>query len=461
MTSRLRTFVVVMALVVMTSACSGSPTAPPKTDPPPGPARRAQIASVWGISIILTNMEIVVSKKDFKKEIEIVERKGAGHPDTLADGLAEILSLNFSNYSLKKFGAVLHHNFDKVGLLGGSSYVSFGKGYMTGPIKVLINGRISTKFADEVIPTRKLLVEWTKNFFRERLPLIDPDEDLEILLNLSKQSSPGKTYEKEAKKSARQKWFEPEGLDDLPEFNKLRSNDTSIGVGYAPVSTLEKVVLNIEHTLNSENFRKENPWIGSDIKIMGVKNKEKFNITLCIPQIANHVKDLRVYTNNLLMARRHIEHILTDNLIQSFEISINTRDNYELAELYLTATGSSIESGDEGLAGRGNRVNKVISPTRPMSMEGSCGKNPIYHIGKLYYVAAFDIAEKIFNKFGVENEVFLVSQSGRDLLDPWVTIVNIPENFNHESELRKLVEEGIINIPSISKAILNHEIEIC
>jgi len=206
-------------------------------------------------------MNIIISPKDFNRTFEVVERKGAGHPDTLADGLAEMLSIKFSRYTLKKFGAILHHNFDKVGLLGGSSFVSFGKGYLTSPIRVLINGRVSTRFAGEKIPTQKLLTGWAKEFLKEKLPLIDPEEDLCFHLNLSSQSSPGKTYEKESKKSARQRWFEPEGLNDFPELEKLVSNDTSLGVGYAPVSKLEKIVLKIEQVLNSKEYKRHNPSV--------------------------------------------------------------------------------------------------------------------------------------------------------------------------------------------------------
>ncbi|MEJ8650769.1 methionine adenosyltransferase [Streptomyces sp. MS1.AVA.3] len=46
----------------------------------------------------------------------IVERKGLGHPDTLADHLAERLSQIYSQYTASRFGAVLHHNFDKLAL---------------------------------------------------------------------------------------------------------------------------------------------------------------------------------------------------------------------------------------------------------------------------------------------------------------------------------------------------------
>jgi S-adenosylmethionine synthetase len=55
---------------------------------------------------------------------------------------------------------------------------------------------------------------------------------------------------------------------------------------------------------------------------------------------------------------------------------INMRDIPAQDELYLTYTGSSIESGDEGVVGRGNRVTGLITPLRPMNIEGAIGKNP-------------------------------------------------------------------------------------
>ena len=327
-------------------------------------------------------------------EYEFVERKGIGHPDTLSDALAEYLSVNYSNYTLKQFGAVLHHNFDKVGLLGGASFVKFGGGYLTKPIRVLLNGRASTKFADIEIPVKDLLIIWAKEFLLSKFPMIDPETNLEFHYNLSNQSSPGKTDEKGSAKGTRKYWFEPRSLDDLQELKHLFSNDTSLGVGYFPYSKLEKLVLDIEQKLNSQEFRKENPWIGSDIKIMGFRYQDDYDITLCIPQIGKWVKDIKGYKNNLSHGEKVIESIAVSLGVKKIKLHINTRDNYENSELYLTAIGSSIESGDEGLVGRGNRINGVISPMRRMSMEGACGKNPVYHIGKIYYVAAQEISKK-------------------------------------------------------------------
>lgn len=393
-------------------------------------------------------------------ECEFVERKGLGHPDTLADALAEKLSAEYSKYTLKNYGAILHHNFDKVGLLGGSSYVAFGKGYLTKPIRVLLNGRISTKFAGEKIPIMKLLVYWTENFFKEKLSIIDATDDLEFHFNLSNQSSPGKTYTKEANKGSRMYWFEPRGLFDLKELEKPLSNDTSLGVGYAPYSNLEKMILDIETELNSSNFKNRHKWMGSDIKLMGFRQLDNYYITMCIPQIANFVKNLSEYKVNLKMARKKVEEIIKKYSVNNFELNINTRDDYGVRELYLTATGSSIESGDEGLVGRGNRINGIISPNKPMSMEGSCGKNPIYHIGKIYYLAANEIAKKIYKKFGIKNEVFIASQGGRYLLDPWIIMVNIQNNFHNKDVIKKLVLEEIKKIQSLTPKIINGKFKL-
>lgn len=407
-------------------------------------------------------MTIYITKKNFEEPVcEFVERKGKGHPDTLSDALAEELSVNYSNYTLKNFGAVLHHNFDKVGMLGGASFVKFGEGYLTKPIRIMLNGRASTKFADTVIPVQDMLVSWSKDFMKRKFPMIDADKDLCFYYNLSSQSSPGKTNEEKAEKGTRQHWFEPRSLNDLQEIRLgLFSNDTSLGVGYAPYSKLEQLVINIENELSTDKFRKEHPWIGSDIKIMGFRKDNSFDITLCIPQISTHVKDIDEYKSNIDFCRKYIIDIAKRSGIDSFDLHINTRDNYDNAELYLTAIGSSIESGDEGLVGRGNRINGVISPMRLMSMEGACGKNPVYHIGKVYYVAANQISNKIYDKFHVPNEVSLVSQSGRDLLDPWVTHVAVPTDCSKTQEIYDFVQQELKKIPDITKLLLERKVQL-
>lgn len=323
-------------------------------------------------------MNLTVVRKNFDSlNYEFVERKGKGHPDTLADGLAEYLSAKYSEYTRENFGAVLHHNFDKLGILGGASEVKFGYGRLTQPIRVLLNGRASTKFGDKEIFVNELLTKWARTFLAEQLPLRNIDKELEFHYNLSTQSSPGKTEEiVNHQKSARKYWFHPRNLSDVPELRELFSNDTSVGVGFSPYSPLENLVFSVDNLLTSEQFVSVNPWIGSDIKIMGFRLGNEYKITLCIPQIADEVKSIEGYKRNLNVAKKEIRNLFESLSITNYELSINTRDNYESSELYLTAIGSSIESGDEGLVGRGNRIQGLISLFRPMSMEGAAGKTP-------------------------------------------------------------------------------------
>jgi len=404
--------------------------------------------------------KIVISshlQKD-KKSIEIIERKGFGHPDTLSDALAERLSASYSRYTLEKFGVILHHNFDKVGLLGGSSSVKFGDGKMVDPIRVLLNGRASLKFGEEEIPVEKMLIDWTKEFMKEKFPLLDVDKDLKFLYNLSTKSSPGKTDEKAADKGTRKYWFEPRSLDDIQETKKLLSNDTSLGVGFYPFSILEKFVLDMEEKLNA--YSKVNLWMGTDIKILAFNNGEEYDVRMCIPQVANYVKNIEDYKSNINKTKEYILSIASEYGIKNISLSINTRDNFDLNELYLTAIGSSIESGDEGLVGRGNRINGLITPMRPMSMEGASGKNPVYHIGKVYYILANNIAKRIFEKYDVYNETYVASQSGRDLLDPWIVSVFLPEGFADNAGVEEVIKDEISKIAEITKLVIKEAIKV-
>ena len=88
-------------------------------------------------------MEIAIEaiREPVEPEVEIVERKGLGHPDTICDALAENLSLALSRFYLERFGAILHHNVDKGLLCGGAARPAFGGGEVTEPIEIYLAGR--------------------------------------------------------------------------------------------------------------------------------------------------------------------------------------------------------------------------------------------------------------------------------------------------------------------------------
>lgn len=97
---------------------------------------------------------------------------------------------------------------------------------------------------------------------------------------------------------------------------------------------------------------------------------------------------------------------------------------------------------------------------RPMSMEGASGKNPVYHIGKLYNIAALETARKLHAITKAYTEVFLVSQSGRDLLHPWKVVVKIANAKFDTKYVKNVVEKEIENISKITNKLLQAKIRV-
>ncbi len=71
-------------------------------------------------------------------ETELVERKGLGHPDYIADSASEIASRELSKYYLRHYGRILHHNLDKTLLVGGQARAYFGGGDIIQPIYIIV-----------------------------------------------------------------------------------------------------------------------------------------------------------------------------------------------------------------------------------------------------------------------------------------------------------------------------------
>lgn len=221
--------------------------------------------------------------------------------------------------------------------------------------------------------------------------------------------------------------FAPRNRADLTQSTFLESNDTSAGVGYAPYNTAHRVALELEGWLTADDTTAAHPYLGRDVKIMASYDGSSLMITGCVPFIADHTPSRAFYAESLAWVRDELTQ-RAQNLVPAnvaIYVDLNTRDVRELNEVYLTATGSSIESGDEGVVGRGNRLHGVINFTGPMSLEAPHGKNPVYHVGKLYSALADEIATAITAATSRANIVHLVSQSGRDLRDPWLCALSL------------------------------------
>jgi S-adenosylmethionine synthetase len=399
----------------------------------------------YGPDSIKKTQITVVNKKPFVDDYETIERKGVGHPDTIADALAAKISLEYSKYTLNHCDdLILHHQVDKVMVIGGKTEVSFGKGRFIEPIKIIVAGRASNSYQGKKIPVDDIVKSAVKGYFGILFPMLKFSKDYIVLNNLTSYAGPGTIA---SSKGAIANMFTPKNNREVRGYERLVANDTSYCIAYSPYSKLEFAVLEIEKFLNSRNTKQKYPWLGSDIKIMAFRNQNIVSITSCIPQIAKYVKSLDAYKQNLDQIGKTIYKKFSYYLPKyKVSISLNTKDDYEKMNVYLTVTGSSL-SGDIGVTGRGNRSNGIITSNRPMSMEGTNGKNPRYYSGFVYAVLTKNLSNEIFKKTGKENVVEIVSQNGGLLSEPWKVRIITKADKN---TVLNVVENGLKNINFIT-----------
>jgi S-adenosylmethionine synthetase len=340
--------------------------------------------------------------------IEVVERKGIGHPDTICDALAEALSVGFSRFYLERFGTILHHNVDKALLWGGAARPRFGGGEVLQPIELYLAGRATAAVGGVHVPIEELVLEISRDWLKRHLRHLDPARHVRI-----------------------HTLIRPTSADLAGLYERRRgaplANDTSFGVGYAPLDLLERVVLAVEHALNAAGTKARHPELGEDVKVMGVRTGEKIALTVACALVGRHVADLDDYRNKkaaiapLAIAAAH------EVGGGEIEVTVNAADGDSESSIYLTVTGLSAEGGDDGQVGRGNRSNGLITPYRPMSLEAVAGKNPVTHVGKLYNLVANRIADALVTELPavIEACCWLIGRIGDPIDEPQIADVKL------------------------------------
>lgn len=337
--------------------------------------------------------------------VEIVERKGRGHPDSICDALAEEISLALCRFYRERFGAVLHHNVDKVLLRGGQARAAFGGGKVTRPIDIYLAGRAAQRHKGVAVPVAELAIESCRSWLKRNLHALDVERQVRLHCLIR-----------------------PGSVDLTELFARQRTgamplaNDTSCGVGFAPLSEVEQTVLAVDEALPAPTLRRDDPAFGEDTKIMAVRRGSRLQLTVACPQVGRHVPDADRYRQNKAWLADRVRAAAGRTTGLDAAIAVNAADGEAPGSLYLTVTGTSAEAGDDGEAGRGNRVNGLITPGRPMTMESVAGKNPVNHVGKLYNIAAGLIADDVVRDLPqvASCECALVSRIGHPIDDPQI-----------------------------------------
>ncbi|MFW9888643.1 MAG: methionine adenosyltransferase [Candidatus Thorarchaeota archaeon] len=384
-----------------------------------------------------------------QRKVEIVERKGKGHPDTLCDKAAEELSVRLSEYYLETFGRVQHHNVDKVLLVGGQSNARFGGGDVIEPIYLLLSGRavdVVDKDYERQVPVGKFAVEHTREWLSGDLPNLDVNSDIIIDYKIRAGST------------------DLVGNFDI-EQEMPRANDTSFGVGYAPLSPTEQLVLETEQLLNHAYTKKKWPQIGEDVKIMGTRVGEQIHLQVAAAIISTQTKDADEYANVMEGIQGLVADTATKITDIPVEVSVNTADSPEEGLFYLTVTGTSAEHGDDGQVGRGNRANGLITPYRPMTLEAAAGKNPVSHVGKTYNVAAREIVEKVIEEHPDLTQVYcyVVSQIGAPITEPRAINVELYGDCDIDKvrgSVESISEEVIAKLPRVWEGFVKRQYQL-
>lgn len=392
-----------------------------------------------------------------EEQVEIVERKGTGHPDFICDSIMEAVSVALSREYLRHFGTILHHNIDKGLLVAGQVERHYGGGRILQPMELIIGDRATFSAAGHTLPVADIARTAAQEWIRSNLRFVDAEQDLRYRIVLA----PGSTE-----------------LSDI--FSRSgavhAANDTSAAVGYYPLSPTEQTVLALERHLNSPAFKREFPCSGEDVKVMGLRHGRDLDLTVAMPLIDRFIGSEQEYFAAKVVLERAMTGYLAGSPAAQSGAFKNITLNYNALDepgrgqggIYLSVTGTSAEDADSGQVGRGNRVNGLIALNRPMGTEAAAGKNPVSHVGKIYNVLAHHIARKLYETVDGIKEVYvlLLSRIGSPIDRPQMATARIlPEQGrivrDMEREVRGIFEKELAEIGSFCQALARGEYPVC
>lgn len=387
-----------------------------------------------------------------EERVEIVERKGTGHPDFICDSIMEAVSVALCGEYLRECGAILHHNIDKGLLVAGKVFKRYGGGKVLQPIELIIGDRATCAIPGINLPVPEIAIDAARRWIREHLRFVDPVQDVIYRVVLAP------------------------GSDELTDiFSRPGevhcANDTSAAVGYYPLSPTETAVLELERHLNSSKFKKEFPQAGEDIKVMGLRKGTILDLTVAMPLISRFIASEQDYFSQKEAIRMAMLHFTQQfPWFRKTSVHFNTLDQRgrALGGIYLSLTGTSAEDADSGQVGRGNRVNGLISLNRPMGTEAAAGKNPVSHVGKIYNVLSHKIAREIYESIAGIKEVYvlLLSRIGSPIDKPKMAAVRILPDKGYKvrdmtGDVEEIINRELADLSNFCQALARGEYPVC
>jgi S-adenosylmethionine synthetase len=384
-----------------------------------------------------------------ERKVEVVERKGLGHPDYICDSIMNQVSVELCKEYMNRFGAIMHHNIDKGMLVAGEVKTKFGGGVILKPMRLIFGDRATFEVEGEFIDVNNISIGAAKQWIKANLRFVNADS-IQYQVELAK------------------------GSAELTDIFKrkdaiLGANDTSAAVGYAPMTPTETIVLETERYLNSPDFKKRFPESGEDIKVMGLREKNELHLTIADPLVDRFIESEAEYFRKKDELFEEIKTYAAERTEQETSVYLNTldREGRGMGGIYLTVTGTSAEDADSGQVGRGNRVNGIIPLNRPVSSEAAAGKNPVSHVGKIYNVLSHRIANEIYTNVPDIKEVYvwLLSQIGEPIDQPKIAAAQVIMERGSladvEREVNEVIDSELANIQEFCMELAYGKIPVC
>jgi S-adenosylmethionine synthetase len=395
-------------------------------------------------------VEHLQNKPVGQQMVELVERKGVGHPDSICDAIMEAVSIALSRTYIEQAGRVLHHNIDKGLLVAGQTTPALGGGTVNRPMRIIFGDRATVKWNGHHINIEEIARATATRWLTDNLRFIDPAKHI-IFQNEIQPGSPE--------------------LLDIFERQSVGANDTSAAVGYAPLTETEQIVLATEQLLNSPDYKKRYPEAGEDVKVMGARQGQELSLTVALAFVDRFIPNEKSYFEIKAAISEDLHIHLQEELkeLDMVAIDINTLDSpgRGVGGMYLTVLGTSAEGADGGQVGRGNRVNGVISLNRPMGTEAAAGKNPVCHVGKIYNVLTHQIAGHIYDSVEPVEEVYvwLCSQIGRPIDEPWIASAQVvlapgASLVDVQPDIESIIGNELANISSFTERLARGELSV-
>ena len=387
-----------------------------------------------------------------EQKLEIVERKGVGHPDSMCDAIMDQISVRLSRAYLEKFGVIMHHNADKSLLVAGEIETRFGGGLVKEPMFLIFGDRATFEVEGVGLPVKQIAVQTAKEWFKENLRFVDPEKHVKYQVELK----PGSA----------------ELVDIFRRRGRiLGANDTSAAVGYAPMTKTETIVLKTERYVNSKGFKRRFPESCEDVKVMGLRRGANLNVTIAMAFVDRFVESEKDYFRKKAEILEEIKRFVKEKAdFENVAVDLNTLDveGRGIGGVYTTVLGTSADGADSGQVGRGNRVNGVIPLNRPVCSEAAAGKNPVSHVGKIYNLLTHKIANSIYEEVpGIEEVyIWLLSQIGKPIDQPAIAAAQVVmKSGNSFENVRKEIEEvmnsELKNIDKFCMDLAYGKIPIC